>query len=299
MLLQNIEYFRVVAETGNMTKAASVLHVSQPSLSIAIGKLEEELGVKLFDRVGKRIYLNPMGTRFLQWTTEFMVNLDAVREEIAEMGGVYSTQITVLTTADHLLIPLLYEFAAEHPEYKIQQYLCSPERVLEMLTNGEADFAVTTEDISSEYIIWNKVAHQRRAILLSEHNSLARETQITTETLKDMDFVIYSSSREGTEVIDWIKDTFGFQPRVRFVTNEFESMVHLVSHNMGIALLDEHDAQIVASNTGMHVFYSTLRDEKTMQHIGIAYQKNHFLSTAALSFKDYIEKQLKQHRKSM
>ena len=65
MDLQQLEYFRTVARLGNMTKAAAELHIAQPSLSISIAKLEEELGAKLFDRVSGRIRLNQIGQRRL------------------------------------------------------------------------------------------------------------------------------------------------------------------------------------------------------------------------------------------
>ena len=82
MDLQQLEYFRMVARLGNMTKAANELHISQPSLSVSISKLETELGANLFDRVSGRIRLNQIGQRFYRQTDRiFLAEQDAQQEE--------------------------------------------------------------------------------------------------------------------------------------------------------------------------------------------------------------------------
>lgn len=294
MILQHIEYFRVVAETGNMTKAAAVLHVSQPSLSIAIAKLEEELGVKLFDRMGNRIYLNPLGTRFLQKTNDIMRELAETKDEISELAGIHSKKITVLSDYDHLYQPMISEFAAANPDIQITQLLCLPEKVIELLDNGTADFAVTARDISSEQILWEPLAKRRRAVLLSEENPLVNRTRLEPSDLQDEMFIMYSSSIGAEYLVQWFKKNFDFTPKIRFITNEFETMVDLVKRNLGISVVTEVEAERICSNDRLNLYYSVLCAEHLMQNVGIAYHKNHFLSDTAKALKAYVEAQIKK-----
>ena len=77
MELQQIRYFKALAETGNLTKTADRLHITPPTLSISISRLEEELGAQLFDRIKGRLYLNEMGKVFLESSSTILNVLDS------------------------------------------------------------------------------------------------------------------------------------------------------------------------------------------------------------------------------
>lgn len=294
MILQHIEYFRLVAETGNMTKAAAMLHISQPSLSIAIAKLEEELGVKLFDRMGNRIYLNPLGNRFLQKTNDIMRELVGTKDEIAELAGIHSRKITILSDYDHLYQPMISEFAEANPDLQIVQLLCLPEKTIELLDNGTADFAITTHDISSEQIRWKPLVKRRLAVLLSEKNALVNHTRFNLSDLQDEMFILYCNLVHAENLSQWFTENFNFTPKIRFITNEFETMVDLVKRNLGISVVTEVEAARICSNAHLHLRYIVLCTEDLMQNIGIAYHKSHFLSDAAKNLKAHIEAQTKK-----
>lgn len=81
----HIEYFVKVAETENLSRAAEMLNVSQPSLSQTIRRLEDELGVELFDRKGKRIVLNDAGKRFLVYANQSLNALNEARRAVSSV----------------------------------------------------------------------------------------------------------------------------------------------------------------------------------------------------------------------
>src|SRR5947209_5339619 len=87
MELAQLRYFAVTAQLQHMTQAAQALSITQPSLSQAIAKLEDELGAPLFDRQGRAIRLNPFGAAFLTWVEQALTAIDAGKHEVDDLAG--------------------------------------------------------------------------------------------------------------------------------------------------------------------------------------------------------------------
>lgn len=118
MELTQVRYFVAAAQCGSMSKAARQMHVTQPSLSKSVAKLEAEIGCELFDRAGKRIALNEEGRRFLKASLDVLRELDDAVGELRDASGAGSyTRVAVgLSRHDALLAPVLARFGAVHPE---------------------------------------------------------------------------------------------------------------------------------------------------------------------------------------
>ena len=279
MLLQHIAYFRAVAECGNMTRAAEKIHISQPALSVAISRLESELGVRLFDRAGNRMRLNDAGRLFFERTGEILLRLDDVQAEVAELGGAECRRVTVLTTSDHLCLPFMADFVRAHPELSVTQTMCLPEQAAALLAQGRADFALSEQPLRGDGLVWKPLAVRRRAVLLSARGPLAEKALDDPAALADAPFVLYSSA--GTDDGAWLERALGFPPHVRFETNEFEAMVDLVSQGLGVSVLPEPDAARLCGNPSRDLVYAPLRAEGAAQTIGVSQRKGAFLSCPA------------------
>lgn len=150
MELHQLRYFQMVARLGHMTQAAEILHVAQPSLSRSIALLEQEIGVPLFDRTGRRIYLNQYGEILLR-RVEFLFNgLERARHEITDLHG--EAQGRVVLSVSHssslYLLPLLLSSFREHyPEihFQINTYQDTPHSrfaVFKQLEEGGANLCL-------------------------------------------------------------------------------------------------------------------------------------------------------------
>jgi LysR family transcriptional activator of glutamate synthase operon len=119
MELTQIKYFVAVAQCENMSRAAGQLHISQPSLSRAISKLEGELGCKLLDRNGRHISLNDEGRRFLKGALSMIRELDDATFDVQEMAQAPVARLTVgITGNNSTLTGILMAFARLHPEVR-------------------------------------------------------------------------------------------------------------------------------------------------------------------------------------
>ena len=139
MDIHSLIYFKKVAELQHFTRAAEELRVAQPSLSRTISALETELGVKLFDRVGKNVTLNRFGEILLRHTNAILQEMQDIRTELSEERQEGGRTVTIsLYAASKLLPQLITAFKAEYPSIRLQIV----QEDLSKLGEGERDIAI-------------------------------------------------------------------------------------------------------------------------------------------------------------
>lgn len=143
MELNQLYYFRVAAETQNLTEAAERLHISQPTLSKVIKRLENDLGVKLFDRRPSRLELNPYGGSFLIYVNQALDALERGKLYLDSMKTGENQGLRMISTFFGIPSMIVEEYVKNHPDLSVIEINEMPENVLSMLINGHADFAMT------------------------------------------------------------------------------------------------------------------------------------------------------------
>jgi len=143
MELNQLYYFRVAAETQNITEAAEKLHISQPTLSKVIKRLEADLGVKLFDRRPSRLELNPYGGSFLVYVNQALDALERGKQYLDSMKTGENQGLRLVSTFFGIPSIMVEQYVKQHPDLSVIEISETPENVLSMLLNDHADFAMT------------------------------------------------------------------------------------------------------------------------------------------------------------
>ena len=144
MDLYQVRYFLTIAETGNFSRAAERLYLSQPSLSTGIKKLEQELGVTLFERGGRRTVLTPAGRSFLDKAAVMMQQYQAAVNEMKGFHSQPTLRVGVLSTMRvAALAHLVSSFQHQHPNVTIELLDSTVEKLREGLDQGAIDVALT------------------------------------------------------------------------------------------------------------------------------------------------------------
>lgn len=286
MDLQQLRYFQAVVEQGSISKAAELLHIAQPSLSISIAKLENELGVKLFDRMNHRIQLNHIGERFYARTQRIFVDVKEALTEISDIAGSHTKEVKIASTASNICTELLSFFMAEHPDYHITQFIHGQPHVQELLETGSIDFAITTGPFESGIIEWTPLIQEQLVILMSKKHTLATAKELSIPQVRNERFVLLRSAfhPEG-EFADSFKAA-GFQPSPAFITNEYEVMAAMVEQNVGIAVASELTVRKLLKNYG-HWLIGIPLDCTTGRTIGLAHLRGHYFTKAVEIFYHY------------
>lgn len=123
MDLLQLKYFQTVARTEHITKAAEELHISQPSLSKVIARLEDDLEVPLFDRKGRQIKLNNYGKTFLRRVNRMFTELEDGKHELSDMRGNENNKISFALNVMSLFPELLKEYLKKFPHTRFRQTL--------------------------------------------------------------------------------------------------------------------------------------------------------------------------------
>src|SRR5437868_12742647 len=145
MEVHQIRYFCAVSETGSFTRAAARENIAQPSLSQQILKLEDELGAKLFDRLGRQIRLTEFGQAFLPRAHSILRELGEAKTEIQDMAGAHRGIVNIgviPTVAPYLLPQSLPAFAKKYPHVKLNIIEEITPVLLERLHAGSLDVAI-------------------------------------------------------------------------------------------------------------------------------------------------------------
>src|SRR5271156_1165730 len=145
MELQQLRYFCAIADTGSFTRAAQQTHVSQPSLSQQIRKLEDELGARLIDRLGRAVQLTELGREFLPHARAVLRDLEAARSDVVQRKTSTNGPISVgviPTIAPYFLPPILAAFSRRYPEARVTVVEEITPLLLERLRAGTIDVAI-------------------------------------------------------------------------------------------------------------------------------------------------------------
>src|ERR1700688_2214575 len=145
MELQQLRYFCAIADTGSFTRAAQHTHVSQASLSQQIRKLQDELGARLFDRLGRAVQLTELGRSFLPRARAILRDLEAARSDVVERKMTLRGPIAVgviPTIAPYFLPPILAAFSRKSPEARVTVVEEITPLLLERLRAGTMELAI-------------------------------------------------------------------------------------------------------------------------------------------------------------
>ncbi len=195
MNLNHLNYFKEVCRCGSITAAAEVCHISQPSITSAIGNLEIETGLHLFNHTGNRLTLTEDGNAFLNLTLNFLNSYDDYIKSIADISMHNSTLLklgvpSVLGTFIFgKIIPL---FEMEHPNIKLEIFETASIDGLNMLKKNELDCMIAISDGNVPDMISHPLFETDLRLAVSKANPLARETLITKDILKHTPLTIIS-----------------------------------------------------------------------------------------------------------
>src|SRR5258708_13599020 len=122
MDLLQLKYVQAVAQLGHMRRAAEKLSIAQPSLSQSIARLEEDLGVPLFNRQGRRIQLNQFGKAFLKRVERVFMELEEGKREVADLAGLEHGLISLAVASTQILPDLLSAFLVRQPQARFRLF---------------------------------------------------------------------------------------------------------------------------------------------------------------------------------
>lgn len=284
MQLTQLHYFVTVARYEHMSKAALELQISQSSLSKTIARLEEDIGVPLFDRKGKSIKLNLYGQLFYERVEKILTDLRTAKEEVQDLANIREDSLTINVMNSKLLPSLFSTFYSKRPNIKIHQYTLKDNQALQRLIEGTLDLMIVPNKISDERIIWEPLFDEDLLLIVPKSHPFAtRETIFLTEA-KDEKFITYEKGQSIRATTDRLFKEAGFTPNIAFEGDELSLILQLVNEAAGISFFPKYSfLDTYLQKTSMIKITSPI----SFQTVGIAWLKDRNHSFVVNSFRDF------------
>ena len=295
MELTQLNYFRVVARLEHITRAAEELHISQPSLSKTISRLEESAGVRFFDREGNKIRLNNFGRIFLQRVDKAFLEIEDGLSEISSLDDISHGQVTFSTSDSGFISGPLKSFMISSPNIRILQYVQSISQMRTSLEKGEIDFSISFFPLNSDSIEWTPVISDEIIVFVSSNHHLASKETISLAELENERFLFNSCSFSMRKEICESCRKSGFEPDVFYAGNENELVDILVERSLGVLfipymsfLFRSTEFPRPPERPNSLVKYLYISEPVGQRTMGISTLRGHYLSKASKKFCEYL-----------
>ncbi len=233
MEMLQLRYFRELAKSQHLSKTAERLHVAQPSLSQTLKRLETELGVPLFDRVGKRIVLNQYGRIFLKYTEEVFASLDNARLELDVARQAEEKTVALYIHAASMLLPELMSQIYKKDEairLKIFQRVGEVEQSMPSLYLTAS--CVCPESNCSVVLLKEAIK-----LAVPTDHPLAKKDEITAADLADESFLSLTPSSDLAGILSFYCEQYDFCPNISTYVDSPAAMRDLLRAKLGIAFV--------------------------------------------------------------
>jgi len=289
--VEELRWFVAVAEREHVTAAAAELHLSQPALSRALGRVQAHVGVPLFDRRGRNLRLNRYGRIYLERARRALAELDAGGEELAEAtgaGGGGTVLLAFLHTLGTWLVPaLLRGFGAARPDVALRLDQGSAQEMLERLRAGDLDAVLLSPRPQDRSIGWHPLATEPLRLAVPPGHRLAQRKRVRLAEVADEPFVAMNGQYSLRRATDALCAAAGFAPRVAFEGDDIGTLRGLVAAGLGVALLPlPHSAGVAIEQPATP--HLQVADRGAQRVVGMAWDRSRYRSPATEAFVAWV-----------
>lgn len=284
MELLHLKYFQAAAKFEHMTRAAAALNISQPALSKTIARLEDDLGAPLFHRKGKQIYLNEFGKVFLERVNRIFLEINEGILQVNDMNSPEKGVISVAMTLPHITPKFLGDFLKDHPHVRIKQQQASSPEMLSLLENAEIDICISTSPIIGSDIEWVPLMEEDIFLSVPYTHRLANRETINLDEVSDENFIGLQQGYGFRDITDKFCKEAGFTPNTTIELDESWTIQKLVELGYGIAFIPSLS---ILQDSAPNTVRIKISNPECKRIIGVAWNRNHYLSKAAIEFRQF------------
>ncbi len=278
----------LVARHESVSKAAEALHVTQPAISLQLRTLEDITGTALTRKVGRSIQLTAAGEVMADFSERILRLWEQAGDELAALGGVTSgtLRIGAVTTAEHLLPPLLVPFTMERPDVRLKLQVGNRVEIVNMLARNEIDLAIMGTPPRELRTNAARFARHPMGFVASPEHPLMKKRKVTlADVLKENLLVRERGSGTRTAVEKLCKDG-GHPLNFGSEVSSHEAIKRMVSAGLGLGFLSVH-ACALEFEAGL-IKLLPMADNPIEAHWHIMHLTGHPIATVAAAFQDFV-----------
>ncbi|MBC3192477.1 LysR family transcriptional regulator [Pseudonocardia sp. C8] len=285
--VDELEWFVVLAETEHMTEAAQRLSLAQPTLSRALARLERRVGAPLFDRVHRRLRLNPYGAIMLEHARRGLAELAAAEERISTLRDPDRGTIRLAflhSIAAGVTPAILRAYRADVPEVRFDLTQAAGHEIVEHLLAGRADLGLTAPRPDGDELAWTGLYREQLCLAVPDGHRLAGRARVALAEAGDDPFVTLREPIGLRRLTDELCARAGLHPRVAFESTEIGTLEGFVAAGLGVAVVPEPRPERAEPG----VAYLPLTDDSAHRMIGLARLRDQPLPPVAERFAGFV-----------
>ncbi len=289
--LRQLQIFEAVIRLRGYTRAAEMLHLSQPTVSMQVKKLTETIGYPLLEKVGSHIHTTAVGDEVYATAQNILGSMVSLGESAAALEGVVKgpLRIAVITTAKYFMPHLLGAFITQHPEVKPMLKVTNRSRVLERLKSNEDDLLIMGQvpvglDVEAHPFVDNELV-----VVASTHHPLTQCSSISLEQLGKERFLVREAGSGTRLAVDRLFAEQGLEVKPYMELGSSEAIKQAVMAGLGISVLSRHNLRLELA--GNHIAILDVKGFPLFYRWYAVHLKGKKLSLVSRTFLDFLLQQ--------
>lgn len=294
MEIQQLKGFHAVAKYLNFTVAAQKTHRTQPTISLQVKSLEEELGVKLFERLGpKKVSLTKEGQLFLEITTPILHEFSSIQAKFNEARGLFHTSnlqiVTHSSVMIYLLPPVIKKFKELYPQVKLLILNRPRKEMIKMVENGEVDIGISSLDAIPPALDYQIFSRYDRILIANKKHEIAKKTNVTLEEISKYPLVLPNIDSNTRKMIDraFAEANLSYDLTMEVVGRS--AIKAYVEMDLGLSIINEY---YVTEEDKKTLFVKNMSKHFGKAETGILVRKNRALPKTAETFISLLKKEM-------
>ncbi|SDT22906.1 LysR family transcriptional regulator [Pseudomonas fuscovaginae UPB0736] len=286
--LNDLQAFRAVVEQGSFRKAAQAISISQPALSRRVEKLEEALGVRLFERTTRRVSLTQVGRSFAPTVERLLDDLDVALLGITDVASTRLGHVTVacVPSAAYYFMPkVIAHYHRQYPKIRIKVLDSSANDVHAAVLSGEADFGLSFTGNLQPEIEFELLVEERYVVACRRDHPLAQRTSVTWTELYQQDYISLDKTSGNRFLLDQALIRITPEKSGVCETRHVTTMIGLVEAGLGVAAVPT----MALPGPGHPLLTGVpLVEPEVMRKVGLLKRRGRVLTPAALELERLI-----------
>jgi LysR family hydrogen peroxide-inducible transcriptional activator len=292
MQIHQLRYFCAVAKEGSFTRAAEHEHVAQPSLSQQVRKLEDELGARLFDRLGRTVRLTSFGQIFMLRAEAILREVSDAKREMEEMAGNDRGRIAlgaIPTIAPYFLPGRLASFAVKFPGARVRVVEDITPVLLERLQEAAIDMSLLALPVPGDHFVSVELLREPLYLVVPQEHRLASKPEVHLKEIEGDSFLLLKEGHCFRENTLAACGRARLEPNVVFESGQFATILAMVAANTGVSVVPQ---MAVEKREGCR--FIPIVDDGAYRRVGVVQLKQHFSGRAQQAFLQHLQNSITQ-----
>ncbi|QAT49250.1 LysR family transcriptional regulator [Caproiciproducens sp. NJN-50] len=296
MDMQQLVYICTVAECQSITKAANSLYISQPALSHFISKVEDQLGVKLFDRSTSPLSLTFAGERYIEYARQILMMENNMSKELGDISKNRKGRIRVgfpFERCSYMLPLILPRYRKKFPGIDVQIFSSKGDILMDRILKGQLDFAIlpfqNNDNDGKDKNLEAKLIYSEELFLVTAKNVVGPEYYVDNcpyavdlNKMKDLPFIFLKKGHALRTFLDLLFGSYKIKPNIFMEIDSNTCACRLASANMGVTIVPAMTIELAKCETEVDIY--SLTKHPVRWEILALYRKDAYLSEAEKSF---------------